>query len=1020
MARRKSGYKRGSRGRSQLLPIGVQPTGPRLQRTDSSASSYLSETSSIPIITRQDSMMSASRSMEEFPLSPNETIEFFGPGYTDSVALTPAIIATATTSMLSRPAGGPVLLNPRTIFTRPRSRSIPQPIAVVRDSRDGMYSITFTEDNDPESTSARTGAGGALVGLGLVPEESSAGSHQTFPETPAFPETPGAFSPMWSPGANARGVPSMVLFGAGKDGVALPGPEADLVIPPPLMRSASVAGPAVLATLRAKLTGHALSRSATLSQTLIGEFPKEGSEAASPVPSRSEPPAKALAVTTEPLTAKDDHIVEDAKNVVEKEEGAPGCSWSPAPLLRISPKARANTRSPSPARRLPITPAPSDPPSRQPSPLPRVQPAASTNATPSNRSRSSSPTRPLPDTGSVPGSDSMSRTGSGSSLAYLATSAAGHPSSITALSPVIGEPESPPDEASTPITLEDAPRPRNPPGRAAPPSPPDSILFGDSTIPHHSYVAPPPYMSIADDLRFEHVIAPPGPLRAHSEPIVEAASTGLTTPDSSSSHPASPEALAPLTARISRRMRPIGPRRPTTILAPTGPRGRNASVSSVQSTTSAGGSTHTLTPSARPQPPSSATPNVGPSFMTTPVRWRGFTLDVAKWTFTSEQLQAIVSRAIRQSADAAALRLLPLDVLDKDIPEELEALDSRSADVRAQYKVLAGRRSFLLSTLTSAVAEGVEGGERDLSRMVEELSELTTMLDTLAEDMHTMNDQIKQLRALLDTHTYSALAMALRKLNGSFLKQVGEVQALRSTVVALQVERDEAWKQAQDVAQELDDLNARTAERESTLGHDPDTPQPIPEHEALAPGPRSARSSKMSSRKNSVRASRLSSSFRRSQRSSTYSFASSAARSTFEDVPPVPVMPLRRPLAVRTSDIPDHVPTALSTGGSPASGADAFALVEAQKQLYAMLGISSADVLRSSSVPLAGASGRRPRPVSLTLASPAETRPVSTVPALRPRSATGHRVLQLGKQAVEAATLDDVSATPYHARYDTD
>jgi chromosome segregation ATPase len=321
------------------------------------------------------------------------------------------------------------------------------------------------------------------------------------------------------------------------------------------------------------------------------------------------------------------------------------------------------------------------------------------------------------------------------------------------------------------------------------------------------------------------------------------------------------------------------------------------------------------------------------------VRWRGFTLDVAKWTFTSEQLQAIVSRAIRQSADATSLRLLPLDVLDKDIPEELEALEARAADSRAQYKVLAGRRSYLLTSITSATQESASASASDdhsqshgeIGRLVYELTEITSSLDQLTEDMHSMSDQIRQIRALLDTHTYSALAMALRKLNGSFLKQAADVQELRQNVAALEGERDEAWKQAQEVAQEVDELNNMMADQvdmrassrsgsSETYGVGSTSQQAIPEHGemdtrhgmGLEPGAAakigSARSSKMSSRKNSVRASQISSSFRRSQRSSTYSYAgSSANRSTFGEIPPMPSMPVRRPLVVRTSDITERV-----------------------------------------------------------------------------------------------------------------
>ena len=46
-------------------------------------------------------------------------------------------------------------------------------------------------------------------------------------------------------------------------------------------------------------------------------------------------------------------------------------------------------------------------------------------------------------------------------------------------------------------------------------------------------------------------------------------------------------------------------------------------------------------------------------------------MEAAQWTLTSQQLQHIVSTAIRNSADASMIRILPLDTLERDLPEEL-------------------------------------------------------------------------------------------------------------------------------------------------------------------------------------------------------------------------------------------------------------------------------------------------------------------------------------------------------------
>lgn len=64
------------------------------------------------------------------------------------------------------------------------------------------------------------------------------------------------------------------------------------------------------------------------------------------------------------------------------------------------------------------------------------------------------------------------------------------------------------------------------------------------------------------------------------------------------------------------------------------------------------------------------------NFEVTPVSWKGLTLQAAQWTFSSEQLQNIVSRAIRMSAQEGFIKLLSVKVLDEEIAQELQKLDT--------------------------------------------------------------------------------------------------------------------------------------------------------------------------------------------------------------------------------------------------------------------------------------------------------------------------------------------------------
>jgi hypothetical protein len=73
---------------------------------------------------------------------------------------------------------------------------------------------------------------------------------------------------------------------------------------------------------------------------------------------------------------------------------------------------------------------------------------------------------------------------------------------------------------------------------------------------------------------------------------------------------------------------------------------------------------------------------------------------------------------------------------------------------------------------------------------------------------------------MLAVHSGSALAMALHNLHSNYVRRTADVQSLKDHVSALEVECDEAWAQAQQVAQDLDDLNS-TLQTDSS----PDTRQ---------------------------------------------------------------------------------------------------------------------------------------------------------------------------------------------------
>lgn len=63
------------------------------------------------------------------------------------------------------------------------------------------------------------------------------------------------------------------------------------------------------------------------------------------------------------------------------------------------------------------------------------------------------------------------------------------------------------------------------------------------------------------------------------------------------------------------------------------------------------------------------------NFESTAIQWKGLTLEAAQWTFSSQELQDIVSRAIRKSAEESFIRLLSVKTLDEELVEESKRLD---------------------------------------------------------------------------------------------------------------------------------------------------------------------------------------------------------------------------------------------------------------------------------------------------------------------------------------------------------
>ncbi|KAF8347942.1 hypothetical protein F5887DRAFT_954868 [Amanita rubescens] len=292
-------------------------------------------------------------------------------------------------------------------------------------------------------------------------------------------------------------------------------------------------------------------------------------------------------------------------------------------------------------------------------------------------------------------------------------------------------------------------------------------------------------------------------------------------------------AASPLRLRPS--MTPLGPRgrtRSSAALEPSSPVLSRTTTPDITPTTpklESQSSIHALveTPlvSKPPSPPPAIKPINKPppltipssiSFESTPVQWKGQPLEAALWTFTSQELQHIVSRSIRASAGESFIRLLSIENLDKVLPAELEKLENAKLMTQSKYRFLVHRRTMLLQGINSRASASVVAKEREesastISALAVQLSQTVAECDQQVGELAKIYDQQAQISKMLDVHWGSALAIALRKLNSSYGRRTNDLNQSRQRVSQLEAELDDAWKEAERLAQELDAIDAAAA-----------------------------------------------------------------------------------------------------------------------------------------------------------------------------------------------------------------
>ncbi|KIY45668.1 hypothetical protein FISHEDRAFT_61065 [Fistulina hepatica ATCC 64428] len=205
-----------------------------------------------------------------------------------------------------------------------------------------------------------------------------------------------------------------------------------------------------------------------------------------------------------------------------------------------------------------------------------------------------------------------------------------------------------------------------------------------------------------------------------------------------------------------------------------------------------------------------------PRFEPVQVQWKGLPYDAALWTLDGKELQSMVSRAIRASARESFIRLLSAEILDETLPAEIKRLSAERRLLQSKYRFSVHRRTMLLQSLVSFSAVSCERDSDSstsfLSQLPQQIAELTAETDQLTEDLLRVSDQIAQIKKLVDAHWASALAIALRKLNTSYGRRTSDLVKARERIHQLEGELEDAWREAEHLAEELDERDERDAQ----------------------------------------------------------------------------------------------------------------------------------------------------------------------------------------------------------------
>lgn len=147
-------------------------------------------------------------------------------------------------------------------------------------------------------------------------------------------------------------------------------------------------------------------------------------------------------------------------------------------------------------------------------------------------------------------------------------------------------------------------------------------------------------------------------------------------------------------------------------------------------------------------------------------------------------------------------------------------MDTERVAAQAKWRFEVGRRTMLMQALNSSAAYSASNGAGDngsgsgspITAFIGQLASSIASCDALLSSILHFSDQQAQIELIQHQHWASALGIALRKLKRAYESQEQELKRTQARVQTLEDELEEAWREAEKMAIEFDDLEQEVAE----------------------------------------------------------------------------------------------------------------------------------------------------------------------------------------------------------------